>query len=469
MQVWLSGGAALESLVWSPHDVNPPRNVWTASLENAPRSAVNAAGGTQSSLHYLADADGATELDRARWPNRGPGDVTIDRPSLLNITTSSALWLQKPSVARAHAKRVVSPSVPLSTTTEFNEWVMGVGGECARFDPPAAWICNPNATGGGANWDGPGPFFPTGLVLGADAAHLFPRIGSWRAADLRQAMLTTWTNGWFTSHFDIDEQMLDNGTTLVFGPRGGVQGGRGWHFDASLPGPIRICTGDVRANDCGPLKIEGILAELDAPNEYWADPDASVLYLFHNATPGTPPPRDGPALVVPVLQQLVTVRGDYDTARGSAAAAPPTRPVANITIRGIGFRDAARTVLEPHGVPSGGDWALQRTAAVFLEGTEGVTLEGCRFKYVGGVALMASGYNRGLVVNTSTFAYIGGSAVAAWGYTSSDDPTVPDGVGIDGTAGNFPRGTRACRGSTFLFSLCFKCSTRFCNHPIACL
>ena len=27
-------------------------------------------------------------------------------------------------------------------------------------------ICNPNATGGGYNWDGPGPYFPIALQLG---------------------------------------------------------------------------------------------------------------------------------------------------------------------------------------------------------------------------------------------------------------------------------------------------------------
>lgn len=51
-------------------------------------------------------------------------------------------------------------------------------------------------------------------------------------------------------------------------------------------------------------------------------------------------------------------------------------------------------------------------------------------------------YNRGAVINASHFAYLGGSAVAAWGYTASTDPTVPVGTGIDGTAGNFPRGTK---------------------------
>ncbi len=32
------------------------------------------------------------------------------------------------------------------------------------------------------------------------------------------------------------------------------------------------------------------------------------------------------------------------------------------------FIDSAPAYLEPHGTPSGGDWAVSRTAALFLQG-----------------------------------------------------------------------------------------------------
>ena len=90
------------------------------------------------------------------------------------------------------------------------------------------------------------------------------------------------------------------------------------------------------------------------------------------------------------------------------------------------------------------DWSLQRTAAVFLEGTEGVAIEHSRFKYLGGIAYQLSGYNRAASVTDSEFAYLGGSAMTGWGFTSSleHDPQIPAGVGIDGTNGNQPHGTR---------------------------
>ena len=43
-------------------------------------------------------------------------------------------------------------------------------------------------------------------------------------------------------------------------------------------------------------------------------------------------------------------------------------------LQGVAFTGTASTFMEPHGVPSGGDWALQRTAALFFEGTERVVI-----------------------------------------------------------------------------------------------
>eukprot|EP01047_Picozoa_sp_COSAG01_P033448 COSAG01_NODE_2463_length_7647_cov_6.492183_4_plen_322_part_00 len=288
---------------------------------------------------------------------------------------------------------------------------------------------------------------------------------------------------------------------------GGGGGGGGGGSDG-----YKICTGSVRASDCGPVKIEGVFEELDAPDEYYVDKASSTLFLFYNATrpsthtaaaipdpdaggelivtgelryatnssdgaqggqctaaaclscgcgpcnscacgkfcytycqaphnchcaacngPNSSPPTPAPhfkpvpppasrTLVVPHLQQLLVIQGTY---AGDPAAAPPTAPVSNITIRGIGFRDGAPTFLEPHGIPSGGDWSLQRTAALFLQGTEGVTVEHSRFKYLGGIAYQLSGYNRAAAVHDCEFAYLGGSAMTSWGYTHSDDPQVP--------------------------------------------
>eukprot|EP00750_Incisomonas_marina_P029232 INCI7079.2.p1 GENE.INCI7079.2~~INCI7079.2.p1 ORF type:complete len:372 (-),score=53.69 INCI7079.2:244-1359(-) len=99
------------------------------------------------------------------------------------------------------------------------------------------------------------------------------------------------------------------------------------------------------------------------------------------------------------------------------------------------------TFLDPHGVPSGGDWALQRTAAIFAEGVEGFSVTGCNLTHLDGNALMISGYSRNATIANNTFLSTGASAIALWGSTNGTDPKQPEGTGPDGTEGNFPRYT----------------------------
>ena len=55
-----------------------------------------------------------------------------------------------------------------------------------------------------------------------------------------------------------------------------------------------------------------------------------------------------------MLQNLLSIKGD---GVGPEAKAKPSRVARDITIRGVGFRDAGYTYMNPHGMPGGGDWA----------------------------------------------------------------------------------------------------------------
>jgi len=90
--------------------------------------------------------------------------------------------------------------------------------------------------------------------------------------------------------------------------------------------------------------------------------------------------------------------------------------VTGVTLRGITFQNAAHTYMDPHGVPSGGDWGLQRTGAVFLEGTQEVTIENCTFIRLDGNALFLSAFNLNTSIVNNEFVWIGDTAIAAWGY-----------------------------------------------------
>ena len=85
-------------------------------------------------------------------------------------------------------------------------------------------------------------------------------------------------------------------------------------------------------------------------------------------------------LVVPVLTTLIRIRG---TNAGPAASARAKEDAAaNITLRGLNFRDARRTFLEKWSVPSGGDWALYDGGAIELRSAEDCSIELCRLTLV---------------------------------------------------------------------------------------
>ena len=83
----------------------------------------------------------------------------------------------------------------------------------------------------------------------------------------------------------------------------------------------------------GQVRLENLLSELDAPEEWYYDASTATLYFAYNATDGmTPPPPDVKFGAV-TLQNLLQINGD-----GAGPAGPPTRPAANISVLGIGFR-----------------------------------------------------------------------------------------------------------------------------------
>ncbi len=57
-------------------------------------------------------------------------------------------------------------------------------------------------------------------------------------------------------------------------------------------------------------------------------------------------------------------------------------------------------ILVPHRICAGGDWGLQRTGAVYLEGTEGTLIQNVTFIRLDGNALFLSDFNRYVVENS---------------------------------------------------------------------
>ena len=209
------------------------------------------------------------------------------------------------------------------------------------------------------------------------------------------AIVQAWRPGhWASWMFEVGAYDAKSGTFHF--SKGGFQGARG--------------------NDNGDeFFIENIMEELDYPNEWFFDASSKTLYFFYNASSGTAPPTDK-TLISVTASQAVSAK--------------------SITIRGIKFRDTAYTYMDPHGMPSGGDWGLQRNGALFLDGTESILIQECIFECLDGNAIIVSGYNRNITIYKNEFLWIGDTAIALWGDTNG---SAVKGMGWDGTEGNQPR------------------------------
>ena len=194
----------------------------------------------------------------------------------------------------------------------------------------------------------------------------------------------------------------------------------GGHFNITFSGGgFQGGEGEDGGNE---FYIENVFEELDAPAEWYYDEKTATLSVFWNST--GPPDT---SLSVPLLRELVNVTGDQG------------QPVVNVVISGIGFRDTAPTYLQPHGLPSGGDWALARTGAILLTGVTNVTITNCFFERLDGTAIFISGFSRNTTISHSSFSWLGESAIALWGIAQG---APVEAMGPDLTAGNVPLFTR---------------------------
>ena len=373
-EVWISGGKVITP-IWEPYKVDPNgKNIYKAEL---------ASQGIDSMLGLRINTKRAI---RARYPNADP------EINGFSSTLRAKKWL--PPTLPKEPDKEVNPDTPLRTSSDsFQKYQLGIGGPCQNFYPPAGYWCGNGTAGGGAFTYR----VPSGMIADNQVLPNQPY------KNPKGAIVQTWRPGhWASWMFEVGDYDPQN-YTFVFS-KGGFQGARG--------------------NDNGDeFYIENVMEELDYPNEWFFDEGTKTLYFYYNASGGTKPPDDT-LYVIPSLKILINVTASQD------------KPTTGISISGVNFRDTAYTYMDPHGMPSGGDWALERTGALFLEGTENTLIENCIFERLDGNGIMISGYNRNATILKNEFVWIGSTAIALWGYTKGADI---DGMGWDGTDGNQPR------------------------------
>ena len=141
--------------------------------------------------------------------------------------------------------------------------------------------------------------------------------------------------------------------------------------------------------------VENVFEELDAPGEWFLNHKTHTLYFY------PPAGLDLSTATVDAtrLPSLVEFRGSE------------TQPVKFITLRGLTFRQAARTVMDTKEPMVRSDWAIYRGGAIFFKGAEDCSLEDSFIDQVGGNAIFVNDYNRRITVRGCQIAKAGASGV----------------------------------------------------------
>ena len=387
-RAWLSGGVPLTNLKWRREGSG---RVWSADLS---------ASGLTEIASLRVDGE---RRSPARWPNADP--ETQFWPT--GYETSKEAFAPKGDWLGPAIAPIPNPALEVNVSSPNRDWDAqfrayrgGINGTCSIYEPPFSFWCQSPPFSAGC-----GGCFTWSIPSGLKAAALANRPAY--EARGRGAQLFAWRKAhWANWVFDVASiDQRPNGSSIVTLAAGGWQGARGgagsdWY-------------------------LSNVREELDDPLEFFFDEATRRLYAVSDGSDGgASPPRGREWVAIPYANHTLLA------VDGSQAA-----PVRNLTLDGLGFRDAAWTMMRPHGVPSGGDWALERLGALFVEGTEGATLSNLSFVRVDGNALMLSRYHRDAAVRGCDFSFLGGSAVALWGWT---DELSDGGVhGVDSTAGDF--------------------------------
>ena len=419
---WVSGGAPLgSSLPWQPYNLTNGANVYVSDVSAAPLGAMPALN--------TVDADTAvppTRLFRAMYPNFDVEQFVGNLPDTRAVTWTKAPLMEIPELFYKDLKALGLKND--STMEEYNIYAAARGGPCEHWervnDDMWSYVCS-NTTAGGwefieRNFASSGQLgFPVAVTMkdpSLIAGWTMPTPAS-RADWSNTPTLTVWHNqGWFQATFAVTAIDAAAGTLTLTAddkyPSGGWQGGRTLEscsaYNTSFEAPL--CS--------GPWFVSNVFQELDAPGEFFYDPATKRLFVFYNATSGTPPPS-GWGLASPQLEVFFNMSGT------------PAAPVSDVVFAGLGFRDQRPAQLDRWVDPSGGDWGLRRAGLFHLEGTARVNITGNTFYRTDANAVMIAGWNRNASVVDCEFAYTGMSAVVTFGSTVQDD----------GTAGTQPFGT----------------------------
>ena len=163
-------------------------------------------------------------------------------------------------------------------------------------------------------------------------------------------------------------------------------------------------------NTCCRYFVENILEETDFPHEWFFKEDEGphgTIYLV-------PSSAEDAAANFTSGSGKVTLVGTQHV-RAIQVLGSSAEPVKNVAVANITITHTAVSYLERYEIPSGGDWAITRNGAIFLDGVVGAAITGCVFDQIDGNGVFMSRHVRNSSVTGSKFWAIGESAVLVAG------------------------------------------------------
>lgn len=149
--------------------------------------------------------------------------------------------------------------------------------------------------------------------------------------------------------------------------------------------------------------VENVFEELDSPGEWYFDKENGQLYYW----PLEGESLEGAVLEGATLKHLVEVKGT------------DRNPVKNISIAGIKFEHAQRTLMEDYEPLLRSDWTMYRGGAVFIENAENVEISDSEFTNLGGNVIFVSKYNRHIKITGNHIYNCGATAITFLGDPSA--------------------------------------------------
>jgi len=273
-------------------------------------------------------------------------------------------------------------SVSLSPTcrfvTHYCRRSVSTAGLPGTYTPPYGYYCSNHPPRGTVYRHRP----PMGLNPGQDLPNA-------PYANATGAVIQTWMpEHWYSNQYLVGSQSSVRS--------GGGYGGRGFFEETAATktqaarqkdeleftftsGGFQGNIGTPEHGTSGEWYIENVLEELDAPTEFFYDGVNAKLYYVHNSSTGPPPASLKFAAVT--TKVLLNYSGTQ------------SEPITNVSVQGITLRDTAYTYLDPHGAPSGGDWAIQRTGAITIQGTRNATISSSLFTRLDGLGVFIRCFN----------------------------------------------------------------------------